>query len=198
MSRLKDSVLNKWFPSMLVVGSLIGLIASFWQVVERINMLKNPGAELSCNLNPVIDCGSVLGNRWAALFGFPNALIGIVMFTLLLAFGLAVMAKVDAKKWYWKVLAVVATILILFSVWFFGMSLFVIGKVCIFCLFIWAVSVPIFLYTFDWLILNNHLSGSWTTSKAVVWMRNNHTEIVAASYVIAIVLYLYRFRDYYL
>lgn len=160
-------------------------------------MLKNPGAELSCNLNPVIDCGSVLGNRWAALFGFPNALLGIVMFTILLTIGLALLSGIELKKWFWKVFLAVMVMLILFSVWFFATSLYVIGKICIFCIFIWIVCVPIFLYGIDWLIFNKYLKGSWTSSNPIKWLRKYQNESLVTTYLLMLVLYFYRFRDFY-
>ena len=134
------------YPWLLVGGSLIGLVASVWQAAERIQMLKHPGVALSCNLNPVIDCGTVLGNRWASLFGFPNAFIGIAIFAMLLMAGVALATGTKPSKGFQRVLLAISIVLILFALWFFGMSLYVIGKVCIFCLFIWAVSVPIFWY----------------------------------------------------
>lgn len=197
MSSLSNKQLNKWYPRLLTLGSLVGLIASFWQVVERIHMLKEPGVSLSCNINPVIDCGSVLGNRWAALFGFPNALLGIVMFTTLFTIGLVLLSGMELKRWFWKVLFGVSVMLILFSVWFFGMSLYVIGKVCIFCLFIWAVSVPIFLYGMEWLRANGYFSKNIASSKLVAWTHTYQTEIVVASYILMAMMYFYRFRDFY-
>lgn len=197
MSSLSNKQLNKWYPRLLTLGSLVGLIASFWQVVERIHMLKEPGVSLSCNINPVIDCGSVLGNRWAALFGFPNALLGIVMFTILFTIGLMLLSGVELKRWFWKVLFGVSVMLILFSVWFFGMSLYVIGKVCIFCLFIWAVSVPIFLYGMEWLQVNNYFRKNVASSKLVAWTHTYQTEIVVASYILMAMMFFYRFRDFY-
>ena len=197
MSKLGDKKLSKSYPVILTVGAFIGLVASFWQVVERINMHKNPGAELSCNLNPILDCGTVLGNRWSALFGFPNALLGIVMFTILFTIGLMLLNGIALKKWFWKVFLAVMIMLILFSVWFFATSLYVIGKICIFCIFIWTVSVPIFLYGIDWLITNNYLKGSWTTSKAIVTLRNYQTETIVSVYATMLLLYFFRFRDFY-
>lgn len=197
MSKLGDKKLSKSYPVILTVGAFIGLVASFWQVVERIFMLKNPGAELSCNLNPILDCGTVLGNRWSALFGFPNALLGIVMFTILFTIGLMLLNGIALKKWFWKVFLAVMIMLILFSVWFFATSLYVIGKICIFCIFIWTVSVPIFLYGIDWLITNNYLKGSWTTSKSIVTLRNYQTETIVSVYATMLLLYFFRFRDFY-
>lgn len=197
MAKLDGKKLRGLYPRILTIGALVGLIASFWQVVERIHMLKDPLAALSCNLNPVVDCGGVLSHRLAALFGFPNALIGIVMFSILFVFGLAMLAKVEAKQWFWKVFAVVSLVLILFSVWFFGTSLYVIGKVCIFCIFIWTVSVPIFVYGLDWLADKKLLPKSVQNSGALTFVRKYSTETVVGVYATGILLYLYRFRDFY-
>jgi uncharacterized membrane protein len=197
MSKLQTEALHKWFPIILTSGALVGLVASFWQVVERIHMLKNPNAPLSCDISPVVDCGGVLGDRLAALFGFPNAMIGMVLFSILLTFGLMLLAGVELKKWLWKVLAGAIVVLILFSLWFFGVSLFVIGKICIFCVFIWIVSVPIFIYGMDWLIAHKYLRASFAHSKTITLIRANTTELLFGTYIVMVLLFLYRFRDFY-
>lgn len=119
------------------------------------------------------------------------------MFTILFTIGLMLLNGIALKKWFWKVFLAVMIMLILFSVWFFATSLYVIGKICIFCIFIWTVSVPIFLYGIDWLITNNYLKGSWTTSKAIVTLRNYQTETIVSVYATMLLLYFFRFRDFY-
>ncbi len=140
-----NSYLEK-YPKILLGGSLVGLVASFWQAAERVHMLKNPDISLSCNLNPVVDCSGVLEHKLAALFGFPNAFLGVVMFSILFTAGLQLASGGSFSKIFQKIVMAVNTILILFSVWFFGVSLYVIGKICLFCIFIWAASVPLFWY----------------------------------------------------
>ena len=192
---MAKSKLQIAYPWVLLSGSLVGLVASVWQASERIQMLKHPGQALSCNLNPVIDCGTVLGNRWAALFGFPNAFIGIAIFAMLLMAGVLLASGGRPSRFFTHFLFGVSVVLILFALWFFGMSLYVIGKVCIFCMFIWAASVPIFWYS-----LLNYLREinpkNWLL-KLVAFGEQNHWLVLAGSYVVLIALYLLRFRDYY-
>jgi uncharacterized membrane protein len=184
------------YAKILVYGSLIGLIASFWQAAERITMLKNPGGELSCNLNPVVDCGSVLGDNLAAVFGPPNAFIGMVVFSLLLAFGLQRISGGAWTKLVSKVVVAFSVIIFMFSIWFFAVSLYTIGKVCIFCLFIWAVSMPIGLYGVkDYLENKAKLSAS--ESKIKLFLQKHHFTILVVIYAILVTLFLLRFRDYY-
>ena len=192
----QTSKINKFYPWVLVGGSFVGLVASVWQAAERVQMLKNPGGVLSCNLNPVIDCGTVLSNRWAALFGFPNAFIGIAMFAMLLMAGVLLASGGKPSRFFSHFLTGVSIVLILFSFWFFGMSLYVIGKVCLFCIFIWLASVPIFWYGL--------LNYWWTMSVKRAWVQRmqrfgeqHHIEILVTVYAVMLLLYLLRFRTYY-
>ncbi len=190
------SRLQTTYPWVLLGGSIVGLVASVWQAAERVQMLNDPGGALSCNLNPVIDCGTVLSNRWAALFGFPNAFIGIAMFAMLLMAGVLLASSGKPSRFFSHFLMGVSIILILFSFWFFGMSLYVIGKVCLFCIFIWAASVPIFWYG----LLNYWraiaISKPWL-QRVRAFGERHHAEVLAATYIIMLVLYLLRFRAYY-
>jgi uncharacterized membrane protein len=176
---------------VLTVGGLLGMVAMTWQASERISMLKNPSISLNCNLSPVIDCGTVLGNKLAALFGFPNAFIGMIVFAMLALAGIAGITGVKFTKNFKNVVLSLATILIMFSMWFFAASLYSIGKICIFCVVGWIVSVPIFVYSLiSWL-------SDKKDSKLLPMLQNNHLVIILAWYVVLFLLFLFRFREYY-
>lgn len=190
---MKDAAttkLAKVWAWVLTLGGSAGMIAMTWQATERIYMLKNPGGVLSCNLNPIVDCGTVLGNRWAALFGFPNAFIGMIVFAMLASSGIYMLLGTKPNKAYRNVVLALASILLAFSVWFFGMSLYVIGKVCIFCVVGWVVSIPIFVYSL----------ANWREpleSKLTAFFQKNHLNLIIASYIIMLALFLLKFSDYY-
>lgn len=196
MKNSRDYAFLGKYPIVLAVASFVGLVASFWQAAERVHMLKNPTAVLNCNISPVVDCSGVLGNKWAALFGFPNAFLGIVMFSILFTAGLALFTGMEFSKRFHKIIMLVSTILILFSVWFFGMSLYVIGKVCLFCIFIWAASLPIYWYGVLYYIAA-HPKQHGAKKRLLEFASKNHTNTVVAVYLIMIVLFLLRFSDYY-
>lgn len=184
------------YPKSLVLLSTVGLVAAFWQATERIQMLKFPGETLSCNLNPVVDCGSVLNNRLAAVFGPPNAFIGMVAFSLLLAFGLQRLNGGHWNKIVSKISVSLSLIMFLFSVWFFAVSLYSIGKICIFCIFIWLVSVPIGIYGLkDYCENLEKLSNN--QKKVKTFLSRNHFNLLIFVYALMLTLFLLRFRDYY-
>jgi|GEM_PF-2421660 len=184
------------YPKILVFGSLIGLIASFWQAAERVQMLKFPGEALSCNLNPVVDCGAVLGNKLSAVFGPPNAFIGIVVFTMLFALGLQRLSGGTWTSFVSKFVAVFSKIIMLFSLWFFWVSLYSIGKVCIFCLFIWTVSMPIGIYGVkDYLENRKNLPNY--QMKIRDFLSKYHFSLLVAVYALMVTLFFLKFSDYY-
>lgn len=170
------------------------MVAMAWQASERMAMLKNPTTPLSCNLNPVIDCGSVLNNHLAALFGFPNAFIGMIVFAMLMLSGLFMLSGTKPNRAYRLIVMVLATVLLGFSVWFFGVSLYVIGKICVFCVVGWLASVPIFVYSLHgWLV---DAKKPWLV-RVRNFITKNHLGIIIATYLIMLAMYLLKFQDYY-
>jgi uncharacterized membrane protein len=184
------------YPKILVFGSLVGLIASFWQAAERVQMLKFPGEALSCNLNPVVDCGAVLGNKLSAVFGPPNAFIGMVVFSMLFAFGLQRLSGGTWTSFTAKFVAAFSKIIMLFSLWFFYISLYSIGKVCIFCLFIWTVSMPIGIYG-----VKDYLENSKNPPDYQIKIRDflskHHFTLLVVVYATLVSLFFLKFSDYY-
>jgi len=192
----KNNWLDRWYPKILLSSSMVALIASFWQAAERIHMLKNPTVALNCNLNPIIDCGGVMGHKLAALFGFPNTFIGMVMFSMLVASAILLLTGGTFSKAYHNFVMALSTIAILFSAWFFWVSLYVIGKICLFCLAIWPASVILFWYgLLYWLSKQDKLSAK--QQKFYKFGIKNHYMVVIYVFIAMFGLYLFNFKDYY-
>ncbi|MBV9353006.1 MAG: hypothetical protein JOZ23_15960, partial [Mycobacterium sp.] len=66
----------------VLIAGVIGLIASVTLTAEKIRLLTDSSYVPSCNLNPVLSCGSVMVTPQASLLGVPNPLIGIAAFTV--------------------------------------------------------------------------------------------------------------------
>lgn len=192
----KINWLDKWYPKILLTSSGVALVASFWQAAERIHQLKNPNIALNCNLNPIIDCGSVMNHKLAALFGFPNTFIGMVMFSMLFASALLLVSGGVFNKAFHKFVLSLSTIAILFSAWFFWVSIYEIGKICLFCLAIWPASVLLFWYgLLYWFSKQDKLSTK--QQNFFKFGMKNHYMIVVYSFILMFGLFLFQFRDYY-
>lgn len=189
--------IERAYSYILSVGGTIGLIAMTWQASERILMLKNPGLSLSCNINPIVDCGGVLDNQLAAVLGFPNAFLGMIFFSILAVSGLVLLSGGKFTSWYRHFVMAVSLILILFSVWFFGVSLYVLGKICIFCVVGWIVSVPIFWYGLLYYLQSATGGVKQSIRQFTKFGVKHHIDIVVLTYAVMIALFLMRFKDYY-
>jgi uncharacterized membrane protein len=128
----------------LLIAGVVGFAAAFTLTVEKIEILINPAYVPSCSINPVLSCGSVMVTPQAALFGFPNPLIGIVAFTVVTVTGVLSLAKVRLPQWYWAGLAVGTLLGVVFVHWLIIQSLYHIGALCPYCMVVWAVMIPLF------------------------------------------------------
>ncbi|WP_225753204.1 vitamin K epoxide reductase family protein [Actinotalea sp. Marseille-Q4924] len=103
-------------------------------LLERIAILLDWTTFPSCTLNPVLSCGSVMTSPQASVFGFPNPVIGVVGFTVVLTTGVAILAGARLARWYWAGLQVGATAASVFVHWLVFQSLYRIGALCPDCL----------------------------------------------------------------
>jgi uncharacterized membrane protein len=125
----------------VLIGGLIGLASSVTLTVEKIKLLMDSGYVPSCNLNPVLSCGSVMVTPQASVLGFPNPLMGIVAFTVVVVTGVLAVAKVPLPQWYWAGLAIGTLAGAGFVHWLIFQSLYRIGALCPYCMVVWAVTV---------------------------------------------------------
>jgi uncharacterized membrane protein len=137
---VRVSALSAWW---VLIAGLIGLFASMTLTVEKVEILLNPSYVPSCNINPIISCGSVMVTPQASVLGFPNPLLGIVGFTVVVVTGVLVVAKVSLPQWYWLVLTAGIVIGAAFVHWLIFQSLYRIGALCPYCMVVWAMTITL-------------------------------------------------------
>lgn len=130
----------------LTLGGLVGLAASVTLLIEKIELLKNPDYVPSCNISPILSCGSIMRTPQAELFGFPNPILGVVGFAVVVTVGVSVLAGAEYRRFFWLGLQVGATLGALFVHWLIYQSLYKIGALCPYCMVVWIVTVTIFWY----------------------------------------------------
>jgi uncharacterized membrane protein len=125
--------INKLY-SVVGIGALLGVIANFWQTLDKLHLLKEPDAVLLCNLDDVFSCSNILDTPQSALFGFPNSIMALVFFVVLLtAAVIALTGGTIAKKTRYG-LQIISLVLLAFGTWFLTFSAFSVGALCIFCI----------------------------------------------------------------
>ncbi len=119
---------------IIVIFSLTALYASLTLSIEYLEVLKNPEAALSCNINSAINCTTVMRSWQAELLGFPNTYFGLIGYGATLALGAILLFKKDLGKWVNIAALLGSFIAFIFSYWLLWQSVFVIGALCIYCL----------------------------------------------------------------
>jgi uncharacterized membrane protein len=127
----------------VLIAGVIGLIASTTLTVEKIKLLLNSSYVPSCNINPIVSCGSVMTTPQASVLGFPNSLIGIVAFTVVTVTGILAVTKVPLPQWYWSGIAAGTLGGAVFVHWLIFQSLYRIGALCPYCMVVWVATISL-------------------------------------------------------
>lgn len=131
---------------VLTVGGLVGAVAALALLLDRIALLKNPEFVPACSINAVLSCTSVMTSPQSEVLGFPNPVIGLVAFPVVLTLGLLTASGTPLPGWVWIGLQVGATAGVLFVHWLIWRSLYSIGALCPWCVAVWTATIPIFWY----------------------------------------------------
>ncbi|RPE36066.1 vitamin K epoxide reductase family protein [Kitasatospora cineracea] len=138
---------SRGYAWLLLIGGLIGLAASAVLTLDKLRLLENPAYQPSCNINPIISCGSVMRTAQASAFGFPNPLIGLAAFGALAAVGAGLLAGAAHRRWFWLSLQAGTLLGLGFVAWLIDQTLYEIGALCPYCMVVWAVIITTFWYT---------------------------------------------------
>ncbi|WP_240519650.1 vitamin K epoxide reductase family protein [Amycolatopsis antarctica] len=132
---------------ILTIGGAVGSLAATLLLIEKVALLADPSYIPSCSLNPILSCGSVMNTPQAAVFGFPNPILGVLGFPIVTTIGVLLLAGSRVPRWVWLGLQLGATFGVVFVHWLFVQSVYRIGALCPYCMIVWAVTIPIFWYT---------------------------------------------------
>jgi uncharacterized membrane protein len=174
---------------VLIAGAL-GLTAAITLTVEKIELLIDPSYVPSCSINPVLSCGSVMATPQASAFGFPNSLLGIVGFTVVVVTGVLAVAKVALPRWYWAGLAAGTLLGVVFIHWLIVQSLYQIGALCPYCMVVWSVTIPLLVVVTS--IALQPLAGNAVARVLYQW----RWSLVTLWFVAVLLMILVRFWNY--
>ena len=180
---------------ILVVGGIIGIFASIELIIQKISVLSDPTFVPNCDINPVLSCGSVISTEQASLFGFPNPVLGVIGFTVVIMFGALLFAGVELPRSMWLGLNFGALAGMIFVIWLVSQSLYVIGALCPWCMVVWAITIPIFWQVTTDNLASNRLSLGKSLSEIIVTLK---WILVAGSYLIIASLIFIRWSDFWL
>ncbi len=142
LQRVRQNTAALWGTTL--VWSLLSLTASFVLSVDAIKLAANPDAELGCNINSVISCGTVGGSWQSSLFGFPNAFLGLIAEPVVITIAVAGLGGVRFPRWFMLSAQAVYSLGLVLAYWLFYQAMFVIGALCPWCLLITVATTLVF------------------------------------------------------
>ena len=92
---------SRAFSWLLVITGAAGLLASWVITIDKFKLLEDPGFTPGCSLNPVVSCGNIMKSEQASAFGFPNPMLGLVAYSMVIAIGVGLLAGARYRRWYW-------------------------------------------------------------------------------------------------
>lgn len=185
-----DVVPSRAFGLGLAALGALGLVAAFALTVDKIRLLEDPTFRPSCDLNPVLSCGTVMATEQATAFGFANSLLGLIGFGVVITLGVLLATGTRLPSWIGVGLAVGAGLGLALVHWLAFQSLYRIGALCPWCLVVWGVTIPIAV----WSVLVALRARA--DSRVVEMLWSVRYLIVLGYYLLVLVLALVRFWDY--
>lgn len=168
----------------LLIGSALGLLASFVLSIESLVLAKNSQAVLSCDLNSALSCSAVAHHWSAAILGFPNSFIGMITLPVMVTIAVALLAGARFPKWFMQAAQLGAVAGLLFAGWMFYMSYVEIGALCPWCL---TLDMGMLLIIFGLTRYNILLKNiSWRGARRFV--DGGYDVFVTASLVVAVIM----------
>lgn len=141
------------FKSRLALGiiSIIGGVLGWWASLrlfqDYVASLKDTDFIPSCNLSDVVSCAQNFGSSYGSLLGFSNTVIGLTLFVIPIVMGVFLLSKVSLPHWVlagYSLGLLGAVALVSYLQWASFTQLL---TLCLYCLLIWSVTIPLFWKT---------------------------------------------------
>lgn len=140
--------------ALVTVLAAVGLLAAGILLNDKVKSLEAEAAgesfTASCDVNAFVACSGVFNTPQAEVFGFPNPLIGIAGFAVVLTLGVLVASRVALPRFVVGGLFAGAVFGIGFVTWLQYQSFYEIGRLCPYCMVVWAVMIPLFVVITRW------------------------------------------------
>ena len=130
-------------PILFIVVSALGLLAAFILTLEKLHALANPGSASSCDFSVVVQCGKNLGSWQGSVFGFPNPLLGVIGWPVVMTTGVSMLAGARFANWFWRAFDIVAGLAFLAVIWLYIESVFSLGTLCPWCMVTWVATITL-------------------------------------------------------
>ncbi len=184
---------KKWYAGQrglgiyLIISGAVGLIASFALSLERLASLVDPDRVALCDINPILNCGSIMESAQASLFGVPHSFLGIATFSVLISVGVVLLATTKLAQWFWQLLLIGSLFGFLSVQYLVYQSLFILNTLCPWCIVIWLAVAPLFFVVSAYLVRHNVLKFKFSALQITISFIAKHAFTIAALWFITVI-----------
>jgi uncharacterized membrane protein len=197
-NRLKNITLTQAMPFIILIAGGVALLASFVLTRDTFHLMDHPNTRVGCDLNPIVSCGTVIKSKSSEiLFGVPNPVYGLGIFSALFTMGVLLVSGVKFPRWIWLGLQAGVTGGVILVHWFFYHSVFVIGALCPYCMLTWSMVIPLFWYVTLYNIREKNIILPARSRKLVNFAHKHHFDAILLWLVIITVIILNNFWYYF-
>lgn len=172
---------------VLLAFASTALISAFTLSVEKIHLLKNPDAVLSCSFNLVLNCAGVM-DTWQAsvFFGVPNMYFGLMAFPVIIAVAVAALwGGAKYKKGFLLAMNIGILLGTIFAYWLFYNSLYAIQILCPWCLVVtFSCTMMLAASTHMSLRENVFKLSEKTNEKVQKFIKSGFHQLIVASWIV--------------
>lgn len=174
---------GRWFAIFSILLGAVGWFASFELLTEYLHRLQDPSYVPNCNVSILVSCSDNMTSSQGAVLGFSNTILGVTAFVAPIAVGVAILAGARFSRWFWWLYQLGLLGGFVLICWLAQQSIFVLGRLCPWCMVIWTVMIPLFWVS----LLRPYAVGDIQTSSGV---RSFFRGLYSWSWVIVLVIYL--------
>ncbi|MFI5270484.1 MAG: vitamin K epoxide reductase family protein [Candidatus Saccharimonadales bacterium] len=190
--------LGRAFPFILIIGGAIGIFASITLSYETLQVAKNSHYVPYCNLNPLLNCGTIINTAGDTILKVPYPFYGIGAFAALITIGTTILAGGKFKRWFWQLAQAGVSLGLIGAYFLLLKSMFKIHALCPYCLSVDVVITTVFWYLTLYNIDNNNLKLSrFNKSENYLWIRKYNWQLLLLWFLVVIVFILNHFWYYY-
>ena len=181
-----------WIFGTMLGAGVLALLATFVLTLESFHLLKNPDAQLSCSFNLVFNCATVMQTWQASLLGFPNMLIGLMAFPVVMTVAALGLVRVKMPRWFLIAANIGFGLSALFAYWLFFQSLYVIEVLCPWCLIITVTTTLIFATISHYNLRENVFQLSKKTHQEILnFQKKDYGKLIIAMWLALLILLVF-------
>ncbi|SNT17120.1 Uncharacterized membrane protein [Micrococcales bacterium KH10] len=148
---------NGYLFTTMLLSALLSLTAAVVLSIDAWILAADPTKELACDINAVLSCGSVALSDQATLFGFPNSFLGLIFEPVVITLAIASLGGTRFPRWFMATAQFIYLLALIFALWLFFQSTYVIHALCPWCLVITFGTTMVFMTLLHVNIRDNNL-----------------------------------------